>query len=575
MQKKLFNILITLFSIFFFFSCASTKTEDIHLTINDKNGSTFEIQGAETCDRLKVIFEGDLIPENIEENFYCMINNKKYMFTHFEYLPYSNALHDEGNQYTLYESSNNYYTHYPTSDEFIVLKKNNITNLTLYCNKKLKYDSVEVLYKFHDCRITFTNANYLRPSDENVLAKCGVNITGKEISNVTFNQLKNLLNNDTSNFYSNYLGNKTALQWKVFWESDEGKDYYDLFVKTKERIQNERISSEINLVIGEYDLEKGYFNGSYQNRYNNFIIKNGTLKVFEKIKLSEQDALKIENLKGGWSNKFSTKINYLVSGIKEDKIEIYDIRLDFIKNDDNSIICSCQLTEDDNPNTTKNISNPKEQKKQYFDFNKMYAQTVIDIFENTIFDVFKTDLQSYDTELKKKMFLESKESDIYKNEQIVAKKKIIEEGIENIIPNYKFSISNYDTKTNTFYITIGQNFIDKVLYTHNSMLTGPDKTINDFYYDKLNTKNIDGNYCLEWKIKDLNKALEIENQKNNIEIKLNAKIDSIKKIVYNRNDIFIDHTDKSSWSVRLPNCTTMKLTIYNSKTNEIYEVFDF
>ena len=66
------------------------------------------------------------------------------------------------------------------------------------------------------------------------------------------------------------------------------------------------------------------------------------MKIFENIKVDEDSALTIENLKGGWSNKFTTRINYKVIGLKDNKVEISDVRLDFIKNDDNSIIYSCQ-----------------------------------------------------------------------------------------------------------------------------------------------------------------------------------------------------------------------------------------
>lgn len=210
-----------------------------------------------------------------------------------------------------------------------------------------------------------------------------------------------------------------------------------------------------------------------------------------------------------------------------------------------------------------------------YSFDNMSAKEVTDIFEKSIFELFKEDLSSYDTDLKQKLFLQSEEAKEYIDRQKKAQNIIKNKGISEIISNLYFEISDFDINSNMFYITVGQNFIDKIYYTHNSLITGPDKTITWFYYDKLPTKNKDGNYYLEWKIDDLNKALEVENQRKNISIKLESKIDSIKDISYEVNSIFIDHVDTSSWSVRLPNCTKMKLTFYNKKTNEVYQIYEY
>ena len=563
-MKKTFNISIILLSIILVVSCATNKIVSDDLSSNNP----LIINGDITCEKFS---ENEWQINGITKGSSLTVFGLSYKLQH--------EIRFIINGHDMYLNSeyigNGLYSGYVTNKFSSYPDTIPINDIRILSNKNIVFDKIEVSTFLDNIKIHFSNLTTGNYSDNYILDKVGITQKKNEITKISFNQIKNLLTDKPEDFFYNYLGRKTALQWKAFWETEEGKEFYNLFINTKNKINNEKISSEISLNIGEYDINKNEFPCTYRDR-NEFIIKDSSLKIFENIKVDEDSALTIENLKGGWSNKFTTRINYKVIGLKDNKVEISDVRLDFIKNDDNSIIYSCQLIEDDNTNSdiTNNITS-LEQEKQDFDFKNMYAQTVIDIFENTIFEVFKTDLEKYDTDLKKKMFLESTESNIYKNKQIVAKKKIIEEGIENTIPNYKFIISNYDTKTNMFYITIGQNYIDKVLYTHNSMLLGPDKTINNFYYDKLPTKNMDGNYCIEWKIKDLNKALEIENQKSNIEIKLNAKIDSIKKISYNRNDIFIDHTDKSSWSVRLPNCTTMKLTVYNSKTNEIYGIFEY
>ena len=587
-MKNFIQITLVLYILFFLLGCESTKRQGTNLKITTLDeGCTFYITGTEICDYFKIVFDGDTIPEEVSKNFYCLRKGQKYNFSNKEYHVRSsygtNYYDDNKNEYTLYKDT---IYPYPSSDDYVDLQKENITDVTLVCDNKIKYDSFEYFYEHHDLRIVLKNVVYLRPRDELVLSDCGIKILNKEIMNISYKQIINLLNNDAISFFNKHLKSKTALQWKAFWETEKGKDYYILFQNIKKRIMTEKISSDIALTFNEYDVEKKAFPCSY-NAKDEFVIKDISLKIFDNIKMSEEEALKIENYIVRGKKSYTTKINYRVEGLKDNKVEISNVRLDFFDKD-GKFICSSQLTYDNTnlekinniseDNHSEELINKKDIYKEFFNYNNMHAGTIIDIFENSIFEVFNKELESYDTDLKKKVFLESKESDKYKKAQADAKKTIMENGIETIVLNYAYAISNFDTKTNMFYIYVGSKYKD-------SNYRGPDKCIENFFYEKLPTKVINGEYCLTWPVNNLNKALEIENEKKNISIKLITKVNAIKKVSYDwyatiydmdsNFNVTVKEKYDSTWSTKVLNCTTMKVVVYNNKTNEIYKTFEF
>ncbi len=345
-MKKTFNISVILLSIILFVGCASNKFVSDDLSSNNP----LIINGDITCEKLSEnewqingITKGTSLnvyglKDELQNEINFLINGNN-MYLHHEYI---------GNGYYSGSLSTKFQS-YPDSTP--------INSIIIISDKNIAFDKIKVSTFLDSISIDFTNLSIGNYSDNYILNKVGITQKKNEITKISFNQIKNLLTDKPEDFFYDYLGRKTALQWKAFWETEEGKEYYNLFINTKNKIINEKISSEISLNIGEYDINKNVFPCTLRYR-DDFIIKDSSLKIFENIKVDETSALTIENLKGGWSNRFSTRINYKVIGLKDNKIEISDVRLDFL-NDDGSLICSSQLTVDNSSiaTTTNDLNN--------------------------------------------------------------------------------------------------------------------------------------------------------------------------------------------------------------------------
>jgi hypothetical protein len=196
------------------------------------------------------------------------------------------------------------------------------------------------------------------------------------------------------------------------------------------------------------------------------------------------------------------------------------------------------------------------------------------IMSGTIFDVFTKDLDSsnYNTDLKKKVFLQSDDAKIYFQRLEELKSTVRNQGIKSLIPTQNVSLSNYDLNNGGFWLYIGSN-------TGSGTISGSFKfAINGFLYEKLpvreETLDIFGPGRLRYKIflpvkEDI--ALSIEGNMN-VRVRLEMKINGVaerKFTFYDLNGRVFEVTRKH------PVATTMKIILYDERSNDIFGEFTY
>jgi hypothetical protein len=193
----------------------------------------------------------------------------------------------------------------------------------------------------------------------------------------------------------------------------------------------------------------------------------------------------------------------------------------------------------------------------YFDLNNLSDNTdynyIVAIVKGDIFKIFSKDLRQFDTDLKKKLFLESNDSKPY-TEKLVELKNIIKNdgitAIVNIRRGGRGTLSNYDVARKGFWLTIGQSDDDYKLSFFN------------YIYDKLSVTEEANPYlgfsfykiflpCTE----DI--AVKIEGNRN-LKIKLQMKIDNTRQTKVSAGGfVFTDE---------LPVASSMKIIISDNTT---------
>ena len=170
--------------------------------------------------------------------------------------------------------------------------------------------------------------------------------------------------------------------------------------------------------------------------------------------------------------------------------------------------------------------------KSDIDFNKFYSIEAYNLLEGTIFDVFSKDLKQYDTDLKKRVFLQSDDAKPYIQKMNELKTQMLNTDVTNIIRNNwdEIELSDYDVNNGGFWLTIGRN-------NGQGYASGTYKfAINGFAYDKLPVRELTYDmlpknmvsYRIFLKVPEV-KAIEIEGNRN-IEIRLVTRVIGAKKI---------------------------------------------
>jgi hypothetical protein len=118
----------------------------------------------------------------------------------------------------------------------------------------------------------------------------------------------------------------------------------------------------------------------------------------------------------------------------------------------------------------------------YFSLDDISSNWVTAIMSGTIFDVFTKDLNVYDTDLKKKIFLQSDDAEIYVQRLNELKNTIRTQGIRSLFSAW--NLSDYDIKSGGFWLYIGAN------NSVDTLLSGNFKfSINGFLYEMFSMKN--------------------------------------------------------------------------------------
>jgi hypothetical protein len=120
----------------------------------------------------------------------------------------------------------------------------------------------------------------------------------------------------------------------------------------------------------------------------------------------------------------------------------------------------------------------------YFSFDDISSSWIVAIMSGTIFDVFTKDLEDsdYNTDLKKRVFLQSDESKIYLQRLEDLKNTVRTQGVKSLITKQETSLSDYDLQNNGFWLYIGAN-------NGSGTLSGSFKfSINGFLYKKLSVR---------------------------------------------------------------------------------------
>lgn len=210
----------------------------------------------------------------------------------------------------------------------------------------------------------------------------------------------------------------------------------------------------------------------------------------------------------------------------------------------------------------------------YFSLDDISAGWTTAIMSGTIFDVFKKDLDesAYNTDLKKKVFLQSDDAKMYLQRFEELKNTVRTRGIKSLILKRETSLSDYDLENGGFWLYIGAN-------NGSGTLSGSFKfAINGFLYEKLPVReepiNFLGPNYLQYKIflpiKE-NIAVNIEGN-NNVRVRIEAKISGVserKFTFYDWSGQVFDVTRKH------PVATNIKIVLFDEHSNDIYGEFNF
>ena len=121
-----------------------------------------------------------------------------------------------------------------------------------------------------------------------------------------------------------------------------------------------------------------------------------------------------------------------------------------------------------------------------FALDDISAGWTVAIMSGTIFDVFTKDLKDsdYNTDLKKKVFLDSNESEVYQRRLEDLRNIVRTQGIRSIISRRETGLSDYDLTNSGFWLSIGRNF-------GSGTIDGSFKfAINGFLYEKLPVREV-------------------------------------------------------------------------------------
>lgn len=217
----------------------------------------------------------------------------------------------------------------------------------------------------------------------------------------------------------------------------------------------------------------------------------------------------------------------------------------------------------------------------YLDYNDMSSGWVNSILSETIFDVFTKDLKSYDTDLKKEVFLNSDASQKYKDNLVRIQKHIKTEGISyNLRKNVdEYSIANYDTKTKSFRVTFGSNMslsgtggigIKNVIAGFYAPQVPMSTNVIEIMKEMYGTSDY-VNYDYDWKVSDINKALKIEDNLKDVNIRVKVVASGITKVSGK------GYANRSWYNISGNRVQAKSFTIefYNIKTNEIYDTIKY
>jgi hypothetical protein len=201
-------------------------------------------------------------------------------------------------------------------------------------------------------------------------------------------------------------------------------------------------------------------------------------------------------------------------------------------------------------------------------FDNLYAFEAFNILNGTIFDVFSKGLKNYDTDLKKKVFLQSDESHPY-----VQKLNELKSQIKNIDVTRKIrvgsdvSLSDYDINNGGFWLTIGQN-------NGRGYVSGTYKfAIDNFVYEKLPVQErvTAPEFPRQWltyrillKTSEA-EAVEIEGNRN-LELQLVMRIIDAKKVDHR----FYDwNGDSGTITSKVAVVNMMKIVLYDKNQKKI------
>jgi hypothetical protein len=195
----------------------------------------------------------------------------------------------------------------------------------------------------------------------------------------------------------------------------------------------------------------------------------------------------------------------------------------------------------------------------YFDLNNLGSNDhnyIVAILKNDIFRVFSRDLRQYDTDLKKKVFLESDDSKKYTEKLAELKETIRTAGVTAVVqPNRNTGtglLSDYDVSRKGFWLSVGMK----------------DETFKQSFYgyifDKLPiveevNRNLGMTFYRIFLPASESIGVKMEGNRN-LKIKIEMKISNFREIkITNGGFVFTEN---------LPIANSMRIIIYDN--NEIY-----
>jgi len=210
----------------------------------------------------------------------------------------------------------------------------------------------------------------------------------------------------------------------------------------------------------------------------------------------------------------------------------------------------------------------------YFTLDNCSAGWAYSILNETIFDVFTKDLDSkdYNTDLKKKIFLDSDAAKVYISRLNELKNQIRTQGIKYTIPKQNVSISDYDLRNKGFWLQTGQN------HGMGTVDASYKFTIGNFLYEKLpiteESISFLGPKYLNYKILLPIKeeiAVKVEGNKN-LGVRLEMKISGLTEKKFN----FYNYNGRGyELTQKYPTATSMKIILFDVNTNEIFGEFNY